>query len=48
MLLLDLNTGEKVRAMDGHRVNAGELYINLRNVPEALSQGDTVARVLGG
>src|SRR5678816_1988278 len=35
MLLLDLNSGEKVRAMDGHRVNAGELYMNLRNVPEA-------------
>lgn len=46
MLLLDLNTGEKVRAMDGHRVNKGELYMNLRNVPEALSTGDTIARVL--
>lgn len=48
MLLLDLNTGEKVRAMDGHRVNAGELYMNLRNVPEALATGDTIARVLEG
>jgi hypothetical protein len=47
MLLLDMNTGEKVRAMDGHRVNKGELYMNLRNVPEALSTGDTIARVLG-
>jgi hypothetical protein len=33
MLLLDLNSGEKVRGMDGHRVNAGELYMNLRNAP---------------
>src|SRR4030095_4652806 len=47
MLLLDLNSGDKVRAMDGHRINAGELYMNLRNVPEALSAGDTIEKVLG-
>jgi hypothetical protein len=47
MMLLDLNTGEKVRGMDGHRVNEGELYANLRNLPEALSAGDTIDRVLG-
>jgi hypothetical protein len=47
MLLLDLNTGQKVRAMDGHRVNEGELYMNLRNVPEALATGDTIDQVLG-
>jgi hypothetical protein len=48
MILLDLNSGQKVRAMDGHIVNAGELYMNLRNAPEALSTGDTIDRVLGG
>jgi hypothetical protein len=47
MLLLDLNTGQKVRAMDGHRINQGELYMNLRNVPESLAAGDTIDRVLG-
>jgi hypothetical protein len=47
MLLLDLNSGEKVRAMDGHRVGKGELYMNLRNVPEALATGDTIDKVLG-
>jgi hypothetical protein len=47
MLLLDLNSGEKVRGQDGHRVNAGELYMNLRNAPEALATGDTIERVLG-
>jgi hypothetical protein len=46
MLLLDLNTGEKVRAMDGHRVNRGELFMNLRNVPESLATGDVISRVL--
>ena len=47
MLLLDLNSGEKVRGMDGHRIKDGELYMNLRNVPEALATGDTIERVLG-
>jgi hypothetical protein len=46
MLLLNLNTGEKVRAMDGHVLNAGELYANLRNLPESLSTGDTIDQVL--
>lgn len=48
MLLLDLNSGEKVRGQDGHRINKDELYMNLRNAPEALSTGDTIDRVLGG
>jgi len=46
MLLLDLNTGEKVRGMDGHRVAEGGLYANLRNLPEALSTGDIIERIL--
>ena len=48
MLLLDLNTGEKVRAADGHRIKDGELYMNLRNAPESLATGDTIEKVLGG
>lgn len=47
MLLLDLNSGQKVRAQDGHIVNEGELFMNLRNAPEALSSGDTIDRILG-
>lgn len=47
MLLLDLNTGEKVRGNDGHRVNPGQLYANLRNLPESLSTGDTIEQILG-
>jgi hypothetical protein len=47
MLLIDLNSGEKVRAMDGHQVGEGQLYANLRNLPESLSSGDTIERVLG-
>jgi hypothetical protein len=46
MLLLDLNTGQKVRAMDGHRVKEGELYANCRQLPESLVVGDTIERVL--
>lgn len=46
MLLLDLNTGEKVRGMDGHRVNEGQIYANLRNMPESLSTGDTIDQLL--
>jgi hypothetical protein len=47
MLLLDLNTGEKVRGMDGHKIGEGKLYANLRNMPEALSTGDTIEQLLG-
>ena len=47
MILLDLNSGEKARAADGHIINKGELYMNLRNAPEALSTGDTIEKVLG-
>jgi hypothetical protein len=47
MLLLDLNTGQKVRAMDGHRVQEGQLYANCRQLPESLVVGDTIERVLG-
>lgn len=46
MLLLNLITGEKHRAMDGHVVNSGELYLNLRNLPESLSSGDTIDQIL--
>ena len=46
MFLLDLNTGEKVRAMDGHKINEGQLFANLRNFPEALSTGDTIEQLL--
>jgi hypothetical protein len=48
MKLLDLRTGEKVDGMDGHRVNEGQLYANLRNFPESLSQGDMIEKILGG
>lgn len=47
MFLLDLNTGEKIRAMDGHKINEGQLFANLRNFPEALSTGDTIEQLLG-
>lgn len=47
MFLLDLNTGEKVRAMDGHKINEGQLFANLRNFPEALASGDTIEQLLG-
>lgn len=47
MLLLDLNTGEKVRAMDGHKIGEGQLFANLRIFPEALSTGDTIEQILG-
>lgn len=47
MLLLDLNTGEKVRAMDGHKIGEGQLFANLRIFPEALSTGDTLEQLLG-
>lgn len=47
MLLLNLHTGEKTRAMDGHRVNEGELYANLRQLPESLATGDTIEQILG-
>lgn len=46
MLLLDLNSGEKVRGMDGHRINEGQLFANLRNLPESLSAGDTIDKLL--
>jgi hypothetical protein len=46
MLLLNLNSGEKHRAMDGHVVNDGELYLNLRNLPESLSTGNTIDQLL--
>jgi hypothetical protein len=47
MLLLDLDTGDKVRAYDSHIVGKGKLYLNLRNVPQALADGDTIDQVLG-
>lgn len=47
MLLLDLKTGEKVRGLDQHKIGEGKLYANLRNLPEALTTGDTLEQVLG-
>jgi hypothetical protein len=32
--------------MDGHVVNDGELYLNLRNLPESLSTGNTIDQLL--
>ena len=48
MILLDLNTGEKVRAMGGHKTAPGSLYANLRNFPVALAEGDTIEKILAG
>jgi len=48
MLLLDLQSGEKVRGLDGHKIGEGRLYANLRNLPEGLTTGDTIEQVLGG
>lgn len=48
MMLLDMKTGEKIRASDGHKINEGQLYANLRIFPEAMSQGDTIEKMLAG
>ncbi len=47
MTLLDLNSGEKTEALDGHRIGEGQLYMNLINAPQALSAGDTIKQILG-
>ena len=48
MDLLDLNTGEKVQALPGHRIGKDGLFANLKNFPQFLGEGDTIERILAG
>lgn len=46
-MLLDLHSGQKVEAMDGHVIQPGKLYANIRNFPESLATGDAIEQILG-
>lgn len=48
MILVDLDSGAKVRVMPGTRIEEDRLFANSRNLPEWLINGDALDRIAGG
>jgi hypothetical protein len=48
MVLMDAESGELHRALPGARIEEDRVYINTRNLPEWLAEGDVGRRLVGG
>jgi hypothetical protein len=48
MVLMDTESGELHRALPGARIDEDKVYINTRNLPEWLAEGDVGKRLVSG
>jgi hypothetical protein len=48
MILIDLESGEKVRVLPNTRIEDDRILANSRNLPEFLINGDGLQRIMGG